>query len=144
MTSTAAQASDTTADDVGGDLETRAKALVNPTSGLANDYLNIFNELVMLVEQLPEIPEFADDILAWRPRSYEEYFRQSNLPGRQGALDAYARLERSFRDEFEAVDLTLALLHNCLPDGWIRILKCGHHDTHWTAERFGFIPERCC
>jgi hypothetical protein len=32
-------------------LNTRASALVNPASRLANDYLNLFNEIVMLIEQ---------------------------------------------------------------------------------------------
>jgi len=34
-------------------LQSRAEAIVNPASGLANDYLNLFNEIVMLIEQLP-------------------------------------------------------------------------------------------
>lgn len=83
--------------------EARAQALVNPSSGLANDYLNIFNELVMLVEQLPGVPEFAADILAWRSKTYQDYFTQSSLPGRDSALEAYARLDQAFRKEFEAV-----------------------------------------
>ncbi len=35
------------------DIQRRAEAIVNPASGLANDYLNLFNEIVMLIEQLP-------------------------------------------------------------------------------------------
>ena len=82
--------------------ESRAKALVNPTSGLANDYLNIFNELVMLVELLPDTPEFAADILAWRPRSYTDYFSSSSLPGSQTALEAFEQLDKGFRKDFDA------------------------------------------
>ena len=91
------------AENAAGATEARAKALVNPTSGLANDYLNIFNELVMLVEQLPDIPEFAEDIFAWRPRSYQDYFAASILPGSASALEAYDRLDLRFRKEFEAL-----------------------------------------
>lgn len=101
MSQTALQPARDFEDDSHGAVEARAKALVNPTSGLANDYLNIFNELVMLVEQLPDIPEFADDILAWRPRSYLEYFASSSLPGSRTAVDAYAGLDAKFRKEFE-------------------------------------------
>ena len=86
-----------------GDLERRAADLVNPDSGLANDYLNVFNELVMLVEQLPEIPDLIDDILAWRPVSYKDYFARSNLPGRQAAIAKYDGLAPDLRREFEAV-----------------------------------------
>src|ERR1700686_5113082 len=66
----------------GAGLESRAAALVNPASGLANDYLNLFNEIVMVIEQLPEMPELIDDLLAWRPTTYIEYFTRSVLPGR--------------------------------------------------------------
>ncbi len=89
--------------DNDADLERRAAALVNPQSGLANDYLNVFNELVMLVEQLPMMPDLIDDILAWRPISYKDYFAKSNLPGRQVALDNYEKMSADLRQEFEAV-----------------------------------------
>ena len=62
-------------------LESRAMALVNPASGLANDFLNVYNEILMLIELLPTMPELADDIAAWRPASYRAYFMQSPLPG---------------------------------------------------------------
>lgn len=81
----------------------RAEALINPASGLANDYLNLFNEIVMLVESLPTMPEFFDDIQRWRPTSYRDYFRRSILPGRGSAIETYDRLDVRFRREFEAV-----------------------------------------
>ena len=81
----------------------RAEALINPASGLANDYLNLFNEIVMLIEQLPMMPELIDDILRWRPMSYHDYFAQSILPDRGSALDAYATLDPGFRRDFEAL-----------------------------------------
>ncbi len=81
----------------------RAEAIVNPASGLANDYLNLFNEIVMMIEQLPTMPELIDDILRWRPVGYQEYFANSILPGRASALDAYSALDASFRRDFEGV-----------------------------------------
>jgi hypothetical protein len=81
----------------------RAEAIVNNASGLANDYLNIFNEIVMLIEQLPTMPELIDDILKWRPVTYQDYFAKSVLPGRGSALDAYAALDAGFRRDFESV-----------------------------------------
>jgi len=81
----------------------RAGDLVNPASGIANDYLNRFNEIVMLIEQLPVMPEFIDDILAWHPISYQDYFRGSNLPGSITALEAYDKLDVRFRQSFEAI-----------------------------------------
>ena len=81
----------------------RAEALINPASGLANDYLNLFNEIVMLIEQLPTMPEFFEDIQKWRPISYLDYFRLSILPGRGTAVETYERLDARFRCSFEAV-----------------------------------------
>ena len=81
----------------------RAEALINPASGLANDYLNLFNEIVMLVESLPTMPDLFEDIQRWRPTSYRDYFRRSILPGRGTALQAYDRLDARFRRDFEAV-----------------------------------------
>ena len=81
----------------------RAEALINPASGLANDYLNLFNEIVMLVEQLPTMPELFEDIERWRPTSYRDYFKRSILPGRGTTLEAYDRLDTRFRQNFESV-----------------------------------------
>jgi hypothetical protein len=75
--------------------------LVNPSSGLANDYLNLFNEIVMLIEQLPTMPELIDDILAWHPVSYNDYFTHSPLPDREQAIINYAALDADFRAKFE-------------------------------------------
>ncbi|HMK91074.1 MAG TPA: hypothetical protein VK446_15745 [Methylocystis sp.] len=78
-----------------------SRTLVNPISGLANDYLNRFNELVMILEQLPQMPELMEDLLAWKAVSYREHFESSRLPGRRSALEAYERLNPHFRKRFE-------------------------------------------
>jgi hypothetical protein len=81
----------------------RAEMLVNPASGLANDYLNLFNEIVMLIETLPTMPDLFEDIQRWRPTSYREYFRQSILPGRGSAIENYDKLDARFRRSFESI-----------------------------------------
>ena len=58
----------------------QSKTLVNPVSGLANDYLNLFNELVMMLEQIPQMPELLQDLLAWKPVSYTPFTRQPENP----------------------------------------------------------------
>ncbi len=45
-------------------------ANINPRTGLATDYLNHFNEAIMLLEMVPDIPECAEDFLGWQPLSY--------------------------------------------------------------------------
>jgi hypothetical protein len=83
-------------------LETRAAALVNPASGIANDYLNHFNEILLLIENLPALlPEMIDEILAWKPVSYRQYFTNSPLPGSVKTLEIYDSLDEEFRLDFE-------------------------------------------
>lgn len=80
-----------------------APGLVNPSTGLANDYLNVFSEILLLLEFLPDMPEMTDDALAWRPRGYCEYFEQSPLPGARDAVQAYDRIDPNLRVRFEAI-----------------------------------------
>ena len=44
-------------------------ANINPRTGLATDYLNHFNEAIMLLEMIPDMPDCAEDFLTWRPLS---------------------------------------------------------------------------
>ena len=64
-------------------------ANINPRTGLATDYLNHFNEAVMLLEIIPDMPECAEDFLGWEPLSYAEHFTASNFKARDLAIDAY-------------------------------------------------------
>jgi len=67
----------------GFDAEARAAQLkaanINPQTGLATDYLNHFNEAIMLLEMIPDMVECAEDFLAWTPLSYAEHFIASNF-----------------------------------------------------------------
>jgi hypothetical protein len=57
------------------DAEARAARLraanINPHTGLATDYLNHFNEAIMLLEMIPDMPECSEDFLLWYPLAYE-------------------------------------------------------------------------
>jgi hypothetical protein len=77
--------------------------IVNPTTGLANDYLNVFNEILLLLEFLPTMPEMTEEALAWQPRTYSEYFEQSTLPDAKHALEAYDKVDPALRKKFESV-----------------------------------------
>ncbi len=102
------------------ELEARAASLVNPASGLANDYLNIYNEVVMLVETLPNMPEAMEDILNWRPTTYQDYFSKSILPGSKNALENYSKLDADFRKSFEDV---VAELDRCATGSVVAIRR---------------------
>src|ERR1700688_1257442 len=66
-----------------------ADANINPATGLATDYLNHFNEAIMLLEMMSSCPECRDDFLGWQPKSYREHFTGSRFKGRAMAIAAY-------------------------------------------------------
>ena len=78
-------------------------ANINPRSGLATDYLNHFNEAVMLLEMIPDMPDCAEDFLGWQPLSYAEHFTASNFKAKDLAIEAYNAADPRTRDEFESI-----------------------------------------
>jgi hypothetical protein len=95
-------ASATAADNSARAAELQA-ANINPRTGLATDYLNHFNEAVMLLEMIPDMPECAEDFLAWQPLSYAEHFTASNFKARDLAIEAYNAADARIRGEFDGL-----------------------------------------
>ena len=82
-------------------------ANINPRTGLATDYLNHFNEAIMLLEMIPDMPECSDDFLQWRPLSYAEHFHASNFKARDLAISAYESADPAVRAEFDQLTTTM-------------------------------------
>jgi hypothetical protein len=82
-------------------------ANINPRTGLATDYLNHFNEAIMLLEMVPDMPECAEDFLVWEPLSYTEHFTASNFKARDLAIAAYESADIEIRAAFD--DITSAM-----------------------------------
>jgi hypothetical protein len=78
-------------------------ANINPRTGLATDYLNHFNEAVMLLEMIPDMPECTEDFLAWHPLSYREHFMASHFKARELAIEAYDSADAIIRAEFDNI-----------------------------------------
>jgi hypothetical protein len=78
-------------------------ANINPRTGLATDYLNHFNEAIMLLEMVPALPESAEDFLSWHPLTYSEHFMASRLKGRDLAIEAYNSTDVIIRAEFDNI-----------------------------------------
>ena len=70
---------------------------INPATGLATDYLNHFNEAIMLLEMLSSCPDCLDDFLNWQPMSYREHFAASRFQGRDMAIAAYDAADPNLR-----------------------------------------------
>lgn len=86
-----------------GDLaaERLELANINPQTGLATDYLNHFNEVMMLLEMLPAMPDCAEDVLAWAPLDYQGHFENSSFKDRQLAIKAYHAAPAYLREHLE-------------------------------------------
>jgi len=88
----------------------RARALgtnVSAVSLLATDYLNHFNEALMLAELLPDMPDMIDEFEVWAPKHYKDHFRDSGIADRELAIEAYDVCPTEYRDPFDTTVLML-------------------------------------
>lgn len=85
-----------------------AKTNINQQTYLATDYLNHFNEIVMLIDMLPSMPECFEDICIWQPKSYENHFSDSGFRDKDLAILAYQRapvlVRRRFDETIDGLD----------------------------------------
>jgi hypothetical protein len=80
---------------------------INDVTLLSTDYLNHFNEAVMLLDMIPDMPEMLDEVKDWRPKNYQEHFNDSQFKARAVAIEAFAWSPRQYRAPFDAVVETL-------------------------------------
>lgn len=78
-----------------------AKTKINDNIFLATDYLNHFNEIVMLLEMIPDILDILDDARAWQPKSYAQHFTDSRLSDSALTIEAYENAPVEFREPFD-------------------------------------------
>jgi len=81
---------------------------------LATDYLNHFNEIVMLLDMIPDMPDMVEECKIWQPKSYKEHFADSSFKDKQLAIEAYDRVPTKFRRPFEE---TLSQLNTLINGG---------------------------
>lgn len=72
-------------------------ANINPATGLATDYLNHFNEVMMLMEMLPDMPDCAEDVLEWTPADYTQHFASSGFKDKDLAVLAWQAVPHQLR-----------------------------------------------
>jgi len=74
------------------DLRERVRGSnINEKTLLATDYLNHFNEFVMLLDLIPDMPDCLEDARAWEPKCYKDHFLDSQFSDRDLAIEAYDR-----------------------------------------------------
>lgn len=92
------------------------EANINPHTGLATDYLNHFNEVMMLIEMLPAMPECSVDVLEWEPLGYAGHFENSTFKDKQLAILAYEAAPVYLRENLEAQVSTINMLVGDIQD----------------------------
>lgn len=84
---------------------------ISETSLLATDYLNHFNEVIMLIGMIPDMAEVLEDVRAWQPKSYADHFRDSGFSAKDLAIEAYehspAKYKRPFDRAVERLDVEI-------------------------------------
>lgn len=90
------------ADDVLDRMRTRlAGTNINAATLLATDYLNHFNEFVMLLDLVADCPDMHDMLCDWEPKSYIAHFAESGFSDKELAIEAYALSPPLYRDPFD-------------------------------------------
>ncbi len=99
----------------------RAKAIgtnVNAVTLLATDYLNHFNEALMLAELVVDMPDMLDDFATWSPKHYKDHFRDSGIADKDLAIEAFDVSPPEYKMPFESavklLNKQLALLQKAL------------------------------
>jgi len=74
---------------------------IDPLTLLATDYLNHFNEIVMVLELIPDMPDCLDDAEEWKPKTYQQHFADSQFRDKQLAIEAYLHVPIRYKVPFD-------------------------------------------
>jgi len=85
------------------DPDVLIEANIMPATGLATDYLNVFNEAVMLFGLLGDMPDMIEELRNWEPLSYEQHFARSGFQAKDLAILAYQNADPSTKAPFDAL-----------------------------------------
>ena len=78
-----------------------ANTTINKKTLLSTDYLNHFNELTMLVDMLPDMPEMMEEVTFWHPKTYQQHFQDSVFTHKDLACYAYDHAPLAYKIPFE-------------------------------------------
>jgi hypothetical protein len=80
-----------------------AEGNINAVTGLATDYLNHFNEAIMVLELIPSMPACIEDLMDWNVTTYREHFLATHQKHRDVVLTAYETADPQAREQLEQV-----------------------------------------
>ena len=83
---------------------------IDPRSLLSTDYFNHFNEVVMMLGMVGDMPELLDDIDKWDYKTYREHFSESGLGFAPLAIECYEAAPPELRERFEKIATQMSML----------------------------------
>ena len=83
---------------------------IDPRSLLSTDYFNHFNEVVMMLGMVGDMPELLDEIDKWDFKTYREHFLESGLGFASLAIECYAAAPTDMRERFEKIATQMSML----------------------------------
>ena len=76
---------------------------INERTLLATNYLNHFNEVIMMLDMVADMPDCLEEAKAWQPRCYKDHFRDSVFSDKELAISAYDHAPDEYRSAFDEV-----------------------------------------
>lgn len=120
------------------DRDRLAAANICPETGLATDYLNHFNEVAMLVEIAPDMPDAIEEILDWRPCAYPDHFRRTGFRDKDLAVEAFEAADPSVKEAFAKA---CEKVHAAIADVQARVTE-GIDASHFAATAAADLYDR--
>ncbi len=118
------------------DIASVAITGIDPHTGLASDFLNQFNEVLMLLDIAGGDSDLHADLHAWLPQGYVEHFKTSDLRDSALVIEAYSLCPTSVRRRFERLSDELStFILNGLADLRPMNSEVAQHATTVLVER---------
>lgn len=70
---------------------------INDRTLLSTDYLNHYNELVMMLEMVGDMPDMLGEAETWTPKTYQQHFQGSSFQHKDLAIWAYENAPDEYR-----------------------------------------------
>jgi len=85
------------------ELAARAHTSISPSTGLATDCLNQYNEISMTLDYAEEMPDAIMEFVGWYPRTYQEHFQASGFRDSDLLIAAFELTPPIIRSRFNAL-----------------------------------------
>lgn len=76
---------------------------ISSVTYLATDYLNHFNEVIMLLDMIVDMPDLIEELRAWQPKDYITHFKDSGLSDQDLIIEAYKAATTEDRNTLLAI-----------------------------------------